>query len=191
MAKPSDFLKSKRSKSSEVPKSKSSKSADTFKPSDPTAIDAQKLKPKPADLRVPPADDIPKPSQPLDIKSPPTSDTKPLDVSGGSDTLDDSRRSRRGKMLACPLCGAEYAIASNLEKHIDRDHAEPAKPAKKRGAARKPPPDVTPPKKVRKFRSDNWTEVPVEETSPVLITPDISEPSQGYIETKLDKEYFS
>ena len=25
-------------------------------------------------------------------------------------------------MIPCPLCGVEYALASNLEKHIDRDH---------------------------------------------------------------------
>merc|ERR1712156_1140340 len=31
---------------------------------------------------------------------------------------------RRGKMIPCPLCGVEYALASNLEKHIDRDHRE-------------------------------------------------------------------
>jgi len=31
---------------------------------------------------------------------------------------------RRGKMIPCPLCGAEYAIASNLQKHIDKEHTE-------------------------------------------------------------------
>merc|ERR1712130_219378 len=31
---------------------------------------------------------------------------------------------RRGKMIPCPLCGVEYAIASNLQKHIDKDHME-------------------------------------------------------------------
>lgn len=31
---------------------------------------------------------------------------------------------RRGKMIPCPLCGVEYAIASNLQKHIDKEHSE-------------------------------------------------------------------
>ena len=29
---------------------------------------------------------------------------------------------RKGKMIPCPICGAEYAIADNLQKHIDKDH---------------------------------------------------------------------
>ena len=127
-----------------------------------------------------------KPSTSAAIEPPTVPDTvapseSPLNTSGGgSEGTDESRRSRRGKMLSCPLCGAEYAIASNLEKHIDRDHAEPPPPrqSKKRGAARKAPTaaEVTPPKKVRKFRSDTWTDVTAEAaetTSPILITPDL------------------
>ena len=35
----------------------------------------------------------------------------------------DARPSlRKGKMLPCPICGSEYAIADNLQKHIDKDH---------------------------------------------------------------------
>ena len=35
----------------------------------------------------------------------------------------DARPSlRKGKMIPCPICGAEYAIADNLQKHIDKDH---------------------------------------------------------------------
>ena len=35
----------------------------------------------------------------------------------------DARPSlRRGKMIPCPICGVEYAIASNLQKHIEKDH---------------------------------------------------------------------
>merc|ERR1712129_84256 len=41
-----------------------------------------------------------------------------LDVQEGRPSL------RRGKMIPCPLCGKEYAIASNLQKHIDKDHSE-------------------------------------------------------------------
>ena len=29
---------------------------------------------------------------------------------------------RKGKMIPCPICGSEYAIADNLQKHIDKDH---------------------------------------------------------------------
>jgi len=42
---------------------------------------------------------------------------------------------RKGKMIPCPLCGVEYAIASNLEKHIDQDHREDG--SKPRGRKRK------------------------------------------------------
>ena len=58
---------------------------------------------------------------------------------------------RRGRMIACPLCGVEYALASNLEKHIDKDHKDTSKPAKKR--VRKSS-EMSPPKKMRKFRGD-------------------------------------
>ena len=36
----------------------------------------------------------------------------------------DGRPSLRkgNKMIPCPICGAEYAIADNLQKHIDKDH---------------------------------------------------------------------
>ena len=36
----------------------------------------------------------------------------------------DARPSLRkgNKMIPCPICGAEYAIADNLQKHIDKDH---------------------------------------------------------------------
>ena len=35
----------------------------------------------------------------------------------------DARPSlRKGKMIPCPICGSEYAIADNLQKHIDKDH---------------------------------------------------------------------
>ena len=35
----------------------------------------------------------------------------------------DGRPSLRGnKMIPCPICGSEYAIADNLQKHIDKDH---------------------------------------------------------------------
>merc|ERR1711997_156280 len=40
---------------------------------------------------------------------------------------------RRGKMIPCPLCGVEYALASNLERHIDRDHREEGREEETRG----------------------------------------------------------
>merc|ERR1712098_807395 len=57
------------------------------------------------------------------------SDLKELNKREGgsleSDEYHEGRPSlRRGKMIPCPLCGVEYAIASNLQKHIDKDHME-------------------------------------------------------------------
>ena len=91
---------------------------------------------------------------------------------------EDSRHGlRRGRMIPCPLCGVEYAIASNLEKHIDRDHKDTSKPVRKRGAAPKKIPEVTPPKKMRKFRGDPFLEALrlSEETATVPITAETTE----------------
>merc|ERR1711915_147546 len=49
-----------------------------------------------------------------------------------SDTHEGRLSLRRGKMIPCPLCGAEYAIASNLQKHIDKDHSEGEEKSNKR-----------------------------------------------------------
>ena len=42
-------------------------------------------------------------------------------------------RGGRGRaVFTCPLCTTEFAILSNLEKHIDKDHKDIEKPTRKR-----------------------------------------------------------
>ncbi len=60
--------------------------------------------------------------QPQEVSDPPGSAEMPSDRGGRGP-------SRGRRLLACPLCGAEYALATTLEKHIDRDHKEENAPA--------------------------------------------------------------
>jgi hypothetical protein len=60
--------------------------------------------------------------QPQEVSDPPGSVETPSDRGGRGP-------SRGRRLLACPLCGAEYALATTLEKHIDRDHKEENAPA--------------------------------------------------------------
>jgi hypothetical protein len=57
--------------------------------------------------------------------------------------------SRGRRLLACPLCGAEYALATTLEKHIDRDHREETSTTTTSRRTKRPSrsSDRTPPKK--------------------------------------------
>lgn len=68
---------------------------------------------------------VPQESNPQEILNP----VKPESRAASKHSL------RKGKMIPCPLCGVEYAIASNLEKHIDQDHREDG--SKPRGRKRK------------------------------------------------------
>ena len=75
----------------------------------------------------------PPPKEPL--PSPPVRDEEPTPVKKIQKTnpkrekeppkeeYHDGRPSlRKGKMIPCPICGAEYAIANTLQNHIDKDH---------------------------------------------------------------------
>jgi len=99
---------------------------------------------------------------------------------------------RRGKMIPCPLCGVEYALASNLEKHIDRDHREEGREEEIRGRRKRRGTGGEVPKK-RKRKEEN--EVPVgnltseveEASQPVLQSP---EPTVEILE-KVDETTFT
>jgi len=55
---------------------------------------------------------------------PSTSSEMESDGPAGPTTEPTGGRGRGRRLLSCPLCGAEYALPSTLEKHIDRDHRE-------------------------------------------------------------------
>ena len=95
-------------------------------------------------------------------------------------------------MIPCPLCGVEYALASNLEKHIDRDHREEGREEEIRGRRKRRGTGSEGPKK--KKRKDE-KEVPVgnltsevgEASQPVLQSP---EPTVEILE-KVDEKTFT
>merc|ERR1712012_1503058 len=101
---------------------------------------------------------------------------------------------RRGKMIPCPLCGVEYALASNLEKHIDRDHREEGADDEGRGRRKRRGASSAVVKK-RKRKSEEEEDVIVKKskteeteessTSPVVQTKDSEVPKEEESEDKL------
>jgi len=96
-----------------------------------------------------------------------SADNKDADVDMKEEGGDDPKKSGglrggRGRaVFSCPLCTTEFAILSNLEKHIDKDHKDIEKPTRKRRSVtmKKSSPDFSsvsssPPKRSRKFTGE-------------------------------------
>ena len=89
-------------------------------------------------------EDLP-PTTDMDIVPPPAGGEP--DVAAAATERGGRGRGRR--LLACPLCGAEYALATTLEKHIDRDHREETPATGRRAKRPSRSTDRSPPKKRR------------------------------------------
>ena len=83
-----------------------------------------KLKSYPENLpKLPPKEPEVKAETVVREEKPPQRQGRERDPEGEKVEYHDGRPSlRKGKMIPCPICGMEYAIADNLQKHIDKDH---------------------------------------------------------------------